>query len=266
MTSLAEEGFLSDETGAVVEVVERRYAEWLALFRTVNRRAVQAQYEVEVPRDYLPALVAATCYMRTLTNTQAAMLLIVRGMDASARIMLRASLESLFKLKAIERDRNVVNAIAAGDDVFRRRLLEKYKRIDNPKLQKELERIGPLKSDTAEKFKEWGVTALSTEQLAAKADLTSLYLSTYPVLSDAVHAGIRDLERHVETDGGEIVALHNEPKVDDLEVLFLMATECVLSALEGFASILGLDLGDFCESSNEGLQKLVAAHRDAGSS
>ena len=95
--------------------------------------------------------------MRTLTNIQAAVLLMLRGLDAPARIMLRASLESLFKLKAVEQDRSVVNAILAADDEFRRKLLEKYKRIDDPKLKAELERIGPLKSDTAEKFKEWGV-------------------------------------------------------------------------------------------------------------
>jgi len=94
-----------------------------------------------VPRDYLPALVAAVCFMWTLTNIEAAVLLVLRGMGPPARIMLRASMESLFKLKAVERDRNVTNAILAGDDEFRRKLLEKYNRLDNPQLKAELERI-----------------------------------------------------------------------------------------------------------------------------
>ena len=76
-TSLAEHGFLSDETAGVVEAVEQRYATWLTLFRSVNGRAVKAQDEAQIPRAYLPALVAAACYMRTLTNIQAAVLLIV---------------------------------------------------------------------------------------------------------------------------------------------------------------------------------------------
>jgi hypothetical protein len=228
----------------------------------VNARAVKAQYEAKVPREYLPALMAAVCYMRTLTNIQAAMLLMLRGMDAPARIMLRASMESLFKLKAVERDRNVTNAILAGDDKFRRKLLEKYKRFDDPTLKAELDRIGPLKSDTAEKFKEWGVKPLNVEQMAAKADLTKLYLSTYPVLSDTVHAGIRDLEtRHVETRNGDIVTLKNEPRVDGLEVLFLMATEFLITALERFASILKVALGDFCEESKRAIKALADAHR-----
>ncbi|MGH7555357.1 MAG: hypothetical protein ACREMQ_20330, partial [Longimicrobiales bacterium] len=86
MTGLAEDGFLSSETDGVVEAVERRYGPWLAILRSVNGRAVKAQYEVTIPRDYLPALVAATCYMRTLTNIQAAVLLLLRGMDVPARI------------------------------------------------------------------------------------------------------------------------------------------------------------------------------------
>jgi len=51
MSSLAEEGFLSDETADVVNAVERRYVPWLALFRAVNRRAVTAKYDAKVPRD-----------------------------------------------------------------------------------------------------------------------------------------------------------------------------------------------------------------------
>ena len=261
MSSLADEGFLSDETAGVVEAVEARYAPWTAILRAVNARAVKVQYDVAIPKEYLPALVAAVCYMRTLTNIEAAVLLMMRGMDAPARIMLRASLESLFKLKAVERDRNVVNAILSGDDLFRRKLLEKYQRIDDPKLKAELDRIGPLKSDTAEKFKEWGVKPLTVEQMAEKADMTLLYLSTYPVLSDPVHAGIRDLERHVETDNGEIIALHNEPKIDGLEVLFLMATEFLISALEGFASVLQFDLGDCCDQWKRSLKAIADAHR-----
>ena len=157
-------------------------------------------------------------------------------------------MESLFKLKAVERDRNVVNAILAGDDLHRKGLLKKYKRIDDPELQDELDRIGDVKSPAADSFKEWGVTPLTVEQMAEKADMTKLNLSTYPVLSDTAHAGIRDLERHIETDhAGEVIALHNEPNVDNLETLFLMATEFLISALEGFAEIVKLDLDDFCE-------------------
>ena len=264
MTSLAEEGFLSDEMSGVVDAVERRYAPWLTIIRSVNARAVKSQYEASVPREYLPALVAATCYLRTLTNTQAAVLLTLRGLDVPARILLRAAMESLFQLKAVERDRNVVNSILAGDDVFRKKLLEKHKRHDDPKVNAELERIGEPKSDTAERFKEWGVRPLTIEQMAAKADLTPLYLSAYPLLSNAAHAGIRDLEgHHLELDDSrEIVALKNEPQINGLETPFLIAAEFLIIALEGFASILKIDLGEFLEAPKRSLQDLSDAHRN----
>lgn len=193
-SSLSEEGFLSDETAGVIEAVEGRYEPWLVILRSVNRRAVKAQHEAEIPTGYLPALVGAICYMRTLVNIQAAVLLILRGMDVPARIMLRLAMESLFQLKAIEHEPAVVNSMIAADDVFRRKLFEKYTRLDSPAVKAELERIGEPKSDTADKFKEWGVSRINVEKMAAKADLTPLYLSTYPVLSETAHAGIRDLE------------------------------------------------------------------------
>jgi hypothetical protein len=82
------------------------------------------------------------------------------------------------------------------------------------------------------------------------------------VLSDPVHAGIRDLERHVEIDNGEIVALRNEPKIDGLEILFLMATEFLISALEEFASVLQFDLGEFCNDSKRTVKALADARRN----
>jgi hypothetical protein len=46
---------------------------------------------------------------------------------------------------------------------------------------------------------------------------------------------IRDLERHIETDhAGDVIALHNEPNIGNLETLFLMTTEFLISALESF--------------------------------
>lgn len=53
MTSIADEGFLSDETAGVAQTVGR-YAPWLALFRSSTR--VQSRPEVKVPRESLPAL------------------------------------------------------------------------------------------------------------------------------------------------------------------------------------------------------------------
>jgi hypothetical protein len=261
---LAEHGFLSAETAGVVKVVERRYAAWLAIVRSVNTRAVRAQYEVQIGREYPPHLIAAAAYMRTLTNVQAAVLLLVRGLDVPARILLRASLESLFKLKAVERDPNVSNAIIAGDEVLRENIKKKFKRIDDPKLQTELERIiaEGHGSETVEKFKEWGIKALSVAEMAGKADLMPLYLSAYPVLSDSAHAGIRDLERHVETDAsGQIVALRNEPCVDDLEVLFVMAAEFLILALEAHATIFKFSLNAFCDDARRELKDLSDAHR-----
>jgi hypothetical protein len=48
--------------------VERRYVPRRTILCSVNERAVKAK----IPREYLPALVVATCYMRTLTNLLAA--------------------------------------------------------------------------------------------------------------------------------------------------------------------------------------------------
>lgn len=68
---------------------------------------------------------------------------------------------------------------------------------------------------------------------------------------------------HVEIRDGKIVALRNEPQVDELETLFVMATEFLILALEGFAAILSLDLGDFCAESRRTFKAVADAHLKA---
>jgi hypothetical protein len=259
MSSLAEHGFLSSEIKGVVEVVTRRYAAWLNLVRSINAHAVKAQYEANVHSRYLPELVAITVYMRTLTNVQAAVLLLLHGMDVPARIVLRAAMESLFKLKAVERDPNVVNAMLRADDDFREGFFKNLKEFDSPNVQAELELIAEQPpSEVSQQLKEWGVQKLSVKKMAERADLFDLYLTAYPMLSDSAHAGVRDLEQHhLETDGkGTILAAKNEPGVEDLELLFALAAEFLIIALEGHAKIFELDYAQACAQARKSLHTL----------
>lgn len=110
---------MSDEVRGVEQVIEERYAPWLALVRSVNTYAVKLQYTVNIRRDHLPEVVAAALYMRTLTNLQAAIVLTVKGAEVPARILCRAALEGLFMLHAIVKSPEVVNVAESKASVKR---------------------------------------------------------------------------------------------------------------------------------------------------
>ena len=50
-SSLSEQGLLSDEIAGIMQAIERRYAPWILILRSVNERAVKAQYEAKIPRE-----------------------------------------------------------------------------------------------------------------------------------------------------------------------------------------------------------------------
>jgi hypothetical protein len=89
-------GFLSDETDAVIERIRRTNGSWLSELCTLNKLMVQSQYLLNVHIESTREVVCSALYVRSLMHSQAAVLLIERGMDASARAVIRCAMEGLF--------------------------------------------------------------------------------------------------------------------------------------------------------------------------
>ena len=234
------------------------------ILRSVNKRAVRRNTKRRFRREYLPALVAATCYMRTLTNIQAAVLLMLRGLDVPARIMLRASLESLFKLKAVDarskrrqRDpcrRRRIPPKAIGEiQTDRRSRTEGRTRTDRPMRERHGREVQGMGRETADRSNRW----------PEKADMTLLYLSTYPVLSDPVH-GVSAISKRatLRSDNGKIVALHNEPKIERSRNTLPDGNRVHDLGARGVCVDPEARYGDVCDESKGALKALADAHRN----
>lgn len=101
MNDFSTEGFLNPlaEPRGGEELLHRFPGE-LQLFKEVNRECMAAQWAIDVPQERR-GVMATALFSRFITNTQAAGILGVRGMQRQMLAMLRIALESLFAFRAV---------------------------------------------------------------------------------------------------------------------------------------------------------------------
>ena len=224
-TTLAEEGFLADEIQAVVEDIQDRYSKHLSELYALNRLLTSAQYQLDIDRENAIELTAGVLFVRSLAHCQAAIILIERGMLPSASAIARCAIEGLFNLGACASDYQTALDFLDADQADRQRkakYLKKYCESNkDAKLDKaELDRIA---QEIDNKVKELSAKELKVRGMAEKANLESMYLIEYSMLSGSVHSTAGDLDKHFQWDReNDKVSMLTEPSVKDLEITMLI--------------------------------------------
>lgn len=264
MDNIYTKGFLSTEIEDVTQHVHKKYGDCIKLFKDISDYAVLAQYKIEIIHDNFQSLIAGMLFIRTLANCQGAYLLIERGMDIQARILLRATLESLFSFVAICKSEQTAQEFIDANECARKKMLNKARMWEEEAL-KEMAKEYATEEKLEEinnAIEEKNAKSICTERMSIKAELHDCYLTIYCVLSQSVHTSVRDLERHlVLNEIGIIKELCNEPAIDDLAVLLLMASESLLHALNSLKILFKIDVEAFCSEKYKALEELVNTMR-----
>lgn len=232
----AEDGFLAESLDHVRALIRQKHAEWRSLLGRVNRLAVVNQHSIVIHQDSNLERYAAVLYARTLSTTQAAVLLLEAGLVPQARALLRAALETLFALTAIAKEPAVVDELIEGHAAEQKRAARNAPLWQHPELKQIADaeiasgRLQPLLASSA--------AALSTFDLAQKAGLEDWYRTVYMVFSWSVHGAAIDLNRHVvRGPDGDLAEFRNEPEIEGQESSWLCAVEILLKVTTALAAI-----------------------------
>ena len=216
-SSLDEQGFLAGEIDAVVVDIRRKYSAWFAELRPLNQLLVQAQYKISPHQESAQEMFCAILYIRSLHHCQAAVLLLERGMVASAKVMIRCALEGLFNLAACAADPKIALAFMDADHHERKRGSRSVSQVQSLPEEKKAE-LRAIQQDADAQIKELQAKRLTTRDMADTGGLEDLYLTLYWEFSLPVHSSVRDLDKHLQTNSdGEVVALLSEPTLEGLE-------------------------------------------------
>jgi hypothetical protein len=190
---------------------------------------------------------------------QAALLTAVKGMDVQTRILLRCLLESLFILVASSISEDIAKEFVAADQLERRKIFNKARswRADSLKKLAVNHATDEMKEKIERDIEETGAKKVYAEQMAIKAGLHDWYLTAYSIFSQSVHASIRDLEKHLITDGQKnIIGLKNEPSTENIDRLFITAAEAMLHALKAVERVFAVKTNNFVDSTYKTVGKL----------
>ena len=234
-------GFLSTVVGNIREEVRQKYAAWIAIFDDVNILSVEYQHTIQIDPTDPTELYGAALFARTIASTQGAVILLEHGMLPQARAVLRTALETLFPLCAIVQKPQLTTKFLASHDADKRTVADRMLKWKDPNLRAAVtDSTSPAELDgyLASKAKK-----LNVHDIAVEADMEDWYLTHYMLLSFSAHSAVHDLASHLVRDTqGLIVALKNEPEVDNQLATWTFAIEIQLKALHSLSGLFKLDV------------------------
>jgi len=262
MTKFEEHGFLSKEINLIANNLSKEFPEWFEVLYQINGYCQNLQYELNINNQNPQQIVCAALYSRCLSMYQAALSMAVKGMDVQTRILLRCMLESLFILVASSTSEDIAKEFVAADQLERRKIFNKARSWSAESLKKLAinHATDEMKEKIERDIEETGAKKIYAEQMAIKAGLHDWYLTAYSIFSQSVHSSIRDLEKHLITDGQKnIIGLKNEPSTENIERLFITSAEAMLHALRAVGETFGIKTSDFVDSRYKTIAKLSAS-------
>lgn len=231
-----ESGFLSEPFDDVRANVRSTYEAFHSLLHHVNRESVELQHSIEIHTENNREVYAATLFARTLSSSQATVVLLEHGLVPQARTVLRSGLETLFALIAIAEKPELVKRLIDSHGAEQRRAAKNITLWKHPDLKAIAE------TQNAKESFQMLLTSpeskISTFELAEAAGLEDWYRSIYMTLSWSAHGATIDLDRHiVQNEDGQMIEFRNEPEISNQEVDWVVAIDIQIKATYALALI-----------------------------
>ncbi|MCX5516515.1 hypothetical protein C3941_18755 [Kaistia algarum] len=230
------DGFLATTNPVLKQPIAEIYHVPLGLARRINRDLHDMLFKADVRNRDDEAIILVTLFLRALEHYQGVVILLENGVVPSARVTVRALMETTFRLRAIVGVADLYKKFILEDMLYRREIANKIRNnsydflrdAQNAITDEAFER---LKND----IKRLNPKKFHIEELSRLAGMHEWYVGVYSLLSKAVHTQIRELEEYVEIDeNGQIKELRYAPQLQEISNLVLTASELILSAAFAF--------------------------------
>jgi hypothetical protein len=266
MTTFETDGFLSADIVGAERAIAARYQRKLELATETNRLTHRVIYSVKPHSEHVTELLLAALLTRQAAAFQAFLILLGKGLETQAQIILRNLAEMMFITGAIGKDKTFADKYVLSEEVSRLKTLEaiaKDQQCRGERVDGDTTRlIEELRAQTKGKRPE----TFTAARMAEIAGLSSYYDNLYRLTSMAVHASPRELNTAFVVDGeGNLVSMRYEPVVDDLDLYLDYAISVMLYSLHEMATHFGLGLVGDIEKVQQINQQLAGPGGQAGS-
>lgn len=250
MSSIEEEGFLSEEINQWIKKHRQENSELFKLCENLNRFSHSTMFTIHITTINPSNLLVSCLYIKAMSTFQGIILMTERGMVNEAKVLLRCLLECMFAIVAIGKDDSVADNLLSSDQIKRKKALKSYKenrdagvydstsslsKADVENLIKELEK----------EIKENGIKDLKIQELAQKAGLDLIYNTAYRILSASIHVDLADLHQYLKiSDGGELEMLLWGPDANDINLILYSAAGAMLRIVPAVSVLFALSFDE----------------------
>jgi hypothetical protein len=243
MTLFETDGFLSGELGKYEADIRIKYESKFQLAMKTNRLTHRVMYSIKPYNEHLPDLMLAALLIKQANAYQGVLILLGKGIETQAQILLRNLAEMMFITGAIRKDEDFVRQYVLSEDVSRLKSLEAIARDKRRRGEDIDEKTQTLIKTLREKIGTEELSPFSTERIAQIAGLSSYYDNLYRFTSMAAHASPRELNTTLEVDtSGRVLALNYGPVVDELDMHLDYGVSMMLYSLHEIASHFKIDV------------------------
>ena len=208
MATIEQEGFLSEEAEQGRSVFRAKYSGVLALAAEMNRVAIAKLQEARLSEiddaDFILYLLA----IRIVEAYEAIVILMERGMVASAKLIIRPQLEALFTLAAIDKDRSLVQRYfdAQANAQFEKLKSSTKWQADALKAIFKEDGLEAKYIDMKKNRKAAPPAALRPFEWAQKAEMDDYYNTYYVHYASYTHTNREALEENMEWEEERVTA------------------------------------------------------------
>lgn len=243
LSPINEEGFLSEHIEPFRQQICQNHQPHRALVYAVNRFCQRVKFDMHVHNRDGQEIFCAALFIKLLSDVQAAVLLLERGLSSQARSLMRVGLEALIILGKLAGSYEFVEAFIRLGEEQRLRLVQAIQRNPAPAL----DAIRPeITEEVVREIKRivGDIPRASLEQWARDLGLSHFYDTQYRIYSNDVHSKPRALEQYLVTDAaGEYASFNWGPAIsEDLRSEFLECGRQLLVALSFLKGVFELDI------------------------
>ncbi len=239
-------GFLSPDVDSWASQLKSQYESVFHIADSAVEMCQGRLYEIKPLDTNVREVLIAALYGRSLSNFQAVMLCLARGMEPEAAILSRSLLETVFYMRAISLKPDLAERYAQEDALVRKEYLQRFLKLNKGALPAgispdEVTSIGKQIEQETSRLNYSG--RMKTADWANAALMEGEYLTAYAVLSADAHVYSRNLveQQFVTNPDDQIVALRWGPSSNNFPRLAIRAVNWMLLAYECSSQVFKLE-------------------------
>lgn len=244
--SIEARGFLSSEIDSWTSQLKSEYE---SIFHTVDRTVEICQgrlYEIKPLDTNVREVLMAALYGRSLSNFEAVMLCLARGMEAEAAILNRALLETVFYMRAISLKPELAERYAQEDSLVRKEYLQRFLKLNKDALPAGIcpDEVARIRGEIEQQTTQLNYSGrMKTVDWANAAGMEGEYLTAYAVLSADAHVYSRNLveQQFILNQHDQIIGLKWGPSSNNVPRLAISAVNWMLLAYECSSHVFKLE-------------------------